>query len=217
MEITTIVITGGPCAGKTTAMDWIKKDIAALGYRVLIIPETATEFISGGVCPWTCGTNYDYQVVQMHLQNEKELCFRQAAETMYSQCDKILLVCDRGQFDNKVYMTPEEFASIMSHMGLAESDVLKHYDAIFHLVTAAIGTDAFGTQLNNTARYEDADRSREMDQQFIDAWAGHPNHYKVPSGEDFDLKMKTLINGISAFLQKDLPYPEAPLPETIIH
>lgn len=217
MEIKTIVITGGPCAGKTTAMDWIRKDIAALGYRVLIIPETATELISGGVCPWTCGTNYDYQVVQMHMQEEKERCFRQAANTMACQCDKILMVCDRGQFDNKVYMTPAEFASILASLGLDEPAVLSRYDAIFHLVTAAIGTDAFATDLNNSARYEDEERVREMDRQFIDAWAGHPCHYRVPSGDNFDRKMKTLINGIADFLQQQLPYPESPLPEVVHH
>lgn len=217
MEITTIVITGGPCAGKTTAMDWIRKDITAMGYRVLIVPETATELISGGVCPWTCGSNYEYQVVQMHLQEEKERCFRQAAETMDGQCSRLLLVCDRGQFDNKVYMSAEEFASIMARMGLDEPAVLSRYDAVFHLVTAAIGTDAFITDLNNSARYEDEDRVREMDQQFVDAWAGHPNHFYISSENDFDHKMKTLINGIADFLRQKIPYPEASLPDVIHH
>ena len=49
--IVRIVITGGPCAGKTTAMSWIQNAFTKLGYRVLFIPETATELISGGVAP----------------------------------------------------------------------------------------------------------------------------------------------------------------------
>ena len=44
--ITKIVITGGPCAGKTTAMNKIQKAFTALGYSVIFIPETATELIS---------------------------------------------------------------------------------------------------------------------------------------------------------------------------
>ena len=63
MEITKIVITGGPCGGKSTAMSWIQNHYTKLGYRVLFVPETATEFISGGVAPWTCQTNAHYQVV----------------------------------------------------------------------------------------------------------------------------------------------------------
>ena len=81
-ELTKIVITGGPCAGKTTAMSWIQNAFTSMGYTVLFIPETATEFINGGVAPWTCGTNRDYQLVQVSLQITKEKLFEQAARTM---------------------------------------------------------------------------------------------------------------------------------------
>ena len=46
MEITKIVLTGGPCAGKTTAMSWIQKEFAekGRGYKVLFIkPGTAQQ------------------------------------------------------------------------------------------------------------------------------------------------------------------------------
>ena len=108
MNIHKIVITGGPCAGKTTAMSWIQNALTKRGYRVLFVPETATELITGGVAPWTCGTNLDYQKCQMRLQLEKEALFEQAAATM--DVSKILIVCDRGALDNKAYMTDEEFA-----------------------------------------------------------------------------------------------------------
>lgn len=39
MEITKIVITGGPCAGKSTAMSWIQNAFTQKGYRVLFVPE----------------------------------------------------------------------------------------------------------------------------------------------------------------------------------
>lgn len=71
MEISKIVITGGPCAGKSTAMSWIQNALSRMGYRVLFVPETATELISGGVAPWTCGTNAEYQKCQLKLQIEK--------------------------------------------------------------------------------------------------------------------------------------------------
>ena len=77
MEITKIVITGGPCAGKATAMSWIQSNFTKLGYTVLFVPETATELITGGVAPWTCGSNVEYQKCQMKLQLEKEKIFQQ--------------------------------------------------------------------------------------------------------------------------------------------
>lgn len=75
MKITKIVITGGPCAGKTTAMSWIQNAFSQMGYAVLFVPETATELISGGVAPWTCGTNADFQKCQFRLRLEKESVF----------------------------------------------------------------------------------------------------------------------------------------------
>ena len=82
MEIRKIVITGGPCAGKTTALSWIQNSFTKKGYRVLFVPETATELISGGVAPWTCGSNIDYQKGQVRLQLVKEDIFLKAAQTM---------------------------------------------------------------------------------------------------------------------------------------
>ena len=111
VEITKIVITGGPCAGKTTAMSWIQSNFTKLGYTVLFVPETATELITGGVAPWTCGTNADYQKCQMKLQLEKERIFEQGASTM--PVEKVLIVCDRGTLDNKAYMTSLDFASFL--------------------------------------------------------------------------------------------------------
>ena len=103
MSITKIVITGGPCAGKTTGMSWIQNAFTERGYTVLFVSETATELISGGVAPWTCLSNSEYQKCQMKLQQEKEKIFEYAARTMDSE--KILIVCDRGALDNKAYMT----------------------------------------------------------------------------------------------------------------
>ena len=82
MELTKIVITGGPCAGKSTAMSRIQDEFTRMGYTVLFVPETATELITGGVAPWTCGTNAEFQQCLLKLQLEKEAVFETAAQTM---------------------------------------------------------------------------------------------------------------------------------------
>ena len=48
-EIIKIVITGGPCAGKTTAMSWVQNAFTNLGYHVIFVPECATEIINAGI------------------------------------------------------------------------------------------------------------------------------------------------------------------------
>ena len=52
MKISKIVLTGGPCAGKTTGMSWIIDNFTKRGYKVLVVAETATELIEGGAYPW---------------------------------------------------------------------------------------------------------------------------------------------------------------------
>ena len=202
-EITKIVITGGPCAGKTTAMSWIQNAFTARGYVVLFVPETATELISGGVAPWTCGTNTDYQKCQIRLQMEKELLFRQAAETMAKE--KILIVCDRGAMDNKAYMSELEFSCVLRELHYDEVTLRDNYDAIFHLTTAAKGAEAFYTTANNTARTETPAQAAALDDKLIAAWTGHPHLRIIDNSTDFDEKMKRLIAEIAAFLGEPEP------------
>lgn len=50
-KIFKVVITGGPCAGKSTAMSKMVEEFTAHGYTVLIVPETATELITADFSP----------------------------------------------------------------------------------------------------------------------------------------------------------------------
>lgn len=204
VEITKIVITGGPCAGKTTAMSWIQSNFTKLGYTVLFVPETATELITGGVAPWTCGTNADYQKCQMKLQLEKERIFEQGASTM--PVEKVLIVCDRGTLDNKAYMTSLDFATVVSSLGCNEVELRDSYDAVFHLVTAAKGAEQFYTTANNAARTETVEQAAELDDKLIAAWTGHPHLRIIDNAAGFEDKLKKLIAEIAAFLGEPEPF-----------
>ena len=173
MDISKIVITGGPCAGKTTALSWIQNAFTKKGYRVLFVPETATELISGGVAPWTCGTNEDYQKGQVRLQLVKEEIFQEAAKTM--PADRILIVCDRGALDNRAYMNDEEWARVLDALHVDEVSLRDSYDAVFHLVTAARGAEDAYTLSNNAARTESVEQACELDDKLTAAWTGHPH------------------------------------------
>ena len=204
MEITKIVITGGPCAGKSTALSWIQNAFTQKGYQVLIVPETATELILGGVAPWTCGTNLDFQKCQMELQLEKEKLFEQAATSMDSK--KILIVCDRGALDNKAYMTPTEFSAVLNSLGKNEIELRDGYNAVFHLVSAAKGAESFYTTANNNARTEDLKQAAALDDKIIESWTGHPHFRIIDNQVDFEQKMKNLITEITSYLGEPLPY-----------
>ena len=202
--ITKIVITGGPCAGKTTGMSWIQNAFSSRGYRVLFVPETATELISGGVAPWTCGSNMDFQKSLITLQMDKERAFLQAAESMKE--DKILIVCDRGVMDNKAYMHGAEFGGILRALKLDEVKLRDEYDGVFHLVTAAKGAEEYYTLANNQARTETPEQARALDDKLIAAWTGHPHLRVIGNETDFESKMKKLVAEIAALLGEPEPF-----------
>ncbi len=202
-EIIKIVITGGPCAGKSTAMSRIQKEFTQMGYTVLFVPETATELITGGVAPWTCRSNDAFQICQMKLQMEKEKIFEEAASGM--PCEKILIVCDRGLLDNKAYMSNEEFQSVLHQLHTGEIELRDQYDAVFHLVTAAKGAEEFYTLANNTARTETVEEAAIMDNKLISVWTGHPHLRIIDNSTDFEEKMHRLMAEISAFLGEPEP------------
>lgn len=204
MKISKVVITGGPCAGKSTAMSWVQKAFTQMGYAVLFVPETATELITGGVAPWTCASNVEYQKCQLKLQIEKEKVFEQAAHSMTA--DKVLIVCDRGTIDNKAYMSNVEFAEAMQFIGSNEVELRDSYDAVFHLVTAAKGAEEFYTTENNSARTETAQEAAALDDKLISAWTGHPHLRVIDNSSAFEEKMKRLVAEIAAFLGEPEPY-----------
>lgn len=203
MDITKIVITGGPCAGKTTALRRIQDAFSKSGYTVLFISETATELITGGVAPWTCGTNAEYQTLQLQLQLKKESVFEKAAQTM--KADKILIVCDRGALDNKAYMTAEEFTAAAQTVNSSEVVLRDSYDAVFHLVTAAKGAEHFYSTANNAARTETLEQAAALDDRLISAWTGHPHFRVIDNSSTFEDKMKRLVSEIASFLGEPEP------------
>lgn len=203
-NITKIVITGGPCAGKTTAMSWIQNMFTDLGYHVIFIPECATELINAGISAKTCKNVESFQNALMKLQIEREIIYEKAAKTIKN--DKVLIVCDRGIMDSKAFLTDLQFSSILSELNKNEIELRDNYDAVFHLVSAAKGAEEFYTLENNTARTETIEEAILVDDNLINAWNGHPHFRIIDNSTNFDNKMKKLLKEISHFLGEPEPY-----------
>ena len=202
-KITKIVITGGPCAGKTTAMSWIQNAFVKLGYTVLFVDETATQLITGGAAPWLSASNRDFQLQLVRLQQAKEEAFTEIGRFMKG--NKILVVCDRAAMDNCAYMTEQEFGWILKQMGTNKIALRDQYDAVFHLVTAAKGAEKYYTLANNQARTETVEEAAALDDKLIAAWTGHPHLRIIDNSTGFEEKMLRLIKEITAFLGEPAP------------
>ena len=202
-QISKIVITGGPCAGKTTAMSWIQNAFTKLSYAVLFLDETATQLITGGAAPWLSASNRDFQWQLLQLQQAKEKAFTEIGKTMKNE--KILIVCDRAAMDNCAYMTEQEFGWVIKQMNTSKIALRDQYDAVFHLVTAAKGAEKYYTLANNQARTETVEEAAALDDKLIAAWTGHPHFRIIDNSTGFEEKMMRLIKEITAFLGEPTP------------
>ncbi|MBE5998312.1 MAG: AAA family ATPase [Lachnospiraceae bacterium] len=201
-----IVITGGPCAGKTTGMSWIQKAFEAMGYLLLFLTEPATEMKTAGITPARCSSSLAYQIFQMKLQFEKEKIFESAARDIEAAEAKVLIVCDRGFLDNRAYMTDEEFDQALRVLGVTEEELLAGYDAVFHLETTAKNALIYYGAETNAVRDEDPAQAAALDDRVIAAWSKHPYFRIIENLNGFEDKMDHLVAEIAAFLGEPVPY-----------
>jgi thymidylate kinase len=105
-EIKRIVLTGGPCAGKTTALVKVIEHFSSRGYKVFTIPEVPTLFSQAGMNYLTPNKGLFYQGEKATL--EIQLALEDKFLRMAEECEEqTLIVCDRGAMDISAFMTPE--------------------------------------------------------------------------------------------------------------
>ena len=204
-SITRIVLTGGPAAGKTTLVSRILKEFKQEdGWKVIIVPESATDLIAGfGIRPFgNCLSMYDFQFFVTEDQLHKEKLALRGAEMVPEE--KVLILYDRAVFDNKAYMSWEEFDSVIAHFGKTREELLAGYDAVIHLVTCAKGAE-FAYNFGNAARYEDVATAREKDDMTLEAWASHPSRYIIDNSIDFDDKINRAVAQIYRIIGQEVP------------
>lgn len=194
-----IVITGGPCGGKTSALKSLSEAFSEMGYTVIIIPETATELINAGISTKNLGSALQFQKCVTALQMKKEESFLREAEELGNE--KVLILHDRGLADSCAYLSDGEFEELLSFFKKSRDEFICSYDAVFHMATAADGAEKFYTTANNPARTEEPPEARDLDKKIIDAWSGHKNFYIIDNSTDFKGKIARLVEKASELLE----------------
>lgn len=211
-NIKKIVLTGGPCAGKTTALVKVIEHFSSLGYKVFTIPEVPTMFTQAGMNYLTSNKDFFFEgeratfLTQIGLEDN----FARMAETINQP---VLIVYDRGTMDISTYLTPEFWNRIISEQGYTNAQLRARYDAVLHLVSAADGAEQFYTTSNNAQRLEQADEkglqiARELDKKIVAAWTGHPHLRVINNHEDFNNKLNRVLKEISNVLGLAQPIEE---------
>lgn len=199
-----IVLTGGPAGGKTTLTSRLVKELSSIGYRVLIVPEAATELISQfGIKPFgNCLSMFDFQYFVVSSQLHKEKMAFEAAQLVPE--DKVLIICDRGVMDDRAYVTQKEFTQVISRFDLTEKEILESYDAVIHLVSSSKGAE-FAYNYDNAARYETLEQAREKEDATLLCWRNHKHRVLIGNSYNFENKIRKAMNEVYTILNEMPP------------
>lgn len=191
-----IVLTGGPCAGKTTALTRIREHFSSHGFRVYTVPETATILLTNGLSFRDIPTDQLFvaQSSMMKSQIALEDTFENIAR---STGEKAIIICDRGAVDPAAFISKTMWQAILDENNTSQQKLYSRYDAVVHLVTVAIGAEQFYTLENNAARSETPEQSAMVDKRLREVWLGHPHLRVIDNSTTFEEKINRVITAIS--------------------
>lgn len=195
-HIPKIVITGGPCAGKTSVLAAVTQWCQERGFTPVIIPEAATTLITSGFNPTT--PEFQDYIIREILHAEKLREDAAAASQFY----KPVFIYDRGLSDARAYMSDEAFESTLTRHGLNRVTARDYYSGVIFLHSAANGAEEHYTLSTNSARKESIEEARVLNTRTLAAWEGTPHLSIIEnrSGQSFNDKIQACLGALARIL-----------------
>jgi predicted ATPase len=155
-----VVVTGGPCAGKTEICRFLVREISG----AVPVSEAATDLILSGQTEERLGLEaFQKRVFEMQRAREEEALGQGP-----------ILLFDRGLADGSAYFPP-----LLSSLGISAEDVLRRYDLILHLKVIQDARAYEKYARTNPARKEDHPRALELDEAIRRIYSPHPAYFSV--------------------------------------
>jgi len=196
-KIWRLVLTGGPCGGKTTGQARLATFFENIGWKVYRAPETASVLLAGGVnfadLTEKAAVQFQENLLRTMLQIEES--FFALAEASDKDC---LVICDRGSMDASAFVSRDQWDGILANTGCNEVDIRDNrYNQVVHMVSSANGAERFYTVDNHATRLEGLDEARMRDKMAAEAWVGHPYVDIIDNSTDFETKINRLIAAVT--------------------
>lgn len=199
MNIYKIVLTGGPCAGKTKVFDFVKKELEEDNYYVISVPETARECILNGIVPYNDREHtlkfqdymLQYQAMKEDIAYDYALNIKDKDFKFLKDKKGIVILYDRSMLDNRAYLPLYDFENLLDKYNYKELDILSKYDLVIDLIsTATLKQDAY---VNDEARSESPEVSAQLDGYTTHSYLLHHNLKVVKPTENIEEKQKLVL------------------------
>ncbi|KAJ8606033.1 hypothetical protein CTAYLR_010789 [Chrysophaeum taylorii] len=174
-----VVVTGGPCSGKTSTIDSLE--------GVTRVPEAATLYHrAGGQLPFS------------HNQPDRDLLWEAWLVELKISLENAaiarggLVVCDRGVLDSRAYV--DDWPRLLELLDTSQQELEARYDAVVHLDVAP--PDAYS--LGNAARTESYTQAVALGEQTLASWRGPIPMTRVRNTGSFNDKIRTARSAVLA-------------------
>nr|CAD7600830.1 unnamed protein product [Timema genevievae] len=200
-----VVLTGGPCGGKTTGQSRLCTFFENLGWKVFRVPETATVLLSGGIkfSDLSAEEAFTFQENLLKTMVQIENTFFSLGDSCTRDC---LIICDRGAMDASAcvmfpsvpsVISPEKWGRMMAANSWNPVELRDNrYNQICHLVSAANGAEDFYSTEDHACRSEGIELAKELDYNAAAAWVGHPYFDVIDNSTDFETKICRMIASV---------------------
>jgi predicted ATPase len=187
-----VVLTGGPCAGKTTTLNKLR---CKFGARIVVVPETATMLLSSGFpvpgkdIEWSPEWQTEFQAAIFSVQKSMENVYTLLAQEKGAS----LVICDRGLLDGAAYTQGGLNAFCQIH-NVDLTAVLARYEAVIHLESLAVGRPELYGKTSNEKRMESLEEAQKLEFAIRMIWSNHSNYFFINSENTMTEKISKVID-----------------------
>ncbi len=185
-----IVLTGGPCAGKTTLAEMIAR---AYQHSVVNVPEAASLLFSGGF------PRFSPLEAQRAIQRAIFATQHSLEAAFSAQFPDKALILDRASVDGAAYW-PEGSDAFFRSLNTSLEAELNRYGCVIYLESAA-ERDYLVHKAKNPNRKEDWEEARRLDQETFRLWSKHPRFIHIRNNRSFAVKVSEVLAAVSGNLQ----------------
>lgn len=189
-----IVLTGGPCSGKSTAIERLKSEFPGVLHCV---PETATIVIDRVGASPPVGDESGIRRFQRVIYRV-QCGFEEVS--MIHACRKQMhaMLLDRGTVDGAAYLEGgnREFEDVCL------TDTSSEYARYAGVIVLDVPPrDVYESQKeNNPARGETYEQATELGEKILEVWSGHPDMVHVRNQGSFEEKYATIRDTVESIL-----------------
>lgn len=180
-----IVITGGPCSGKTKILEGLRRH----GPMDSIFLVEAATILYGGGFP-----RFDDQISRMFQQETIYTVQKNMEKIISHKYQDRNIFCDRGTLDGLAYW-PDTEAHFFEYLRTTFQEELSSYSACIFLQIPS-ETD----YINYSLRTESYDKALALEARLYNIWSKHQNFFYVERKNTFQNKMLSVEKVVKSVL-----------------